>query len=166
MSKFELLSIKATIYAVRTTIKCQSCAFIVVIMINQEPGLKDRVPLNRRYQKKFNHMNLIFWPRGPGLSKYLNLSWSEVWRYHLIIIHKDCRIKTTIYVVITTIERQPFAFLVAIMINLESGSGGWVSLKGRCQTKFNQVNLVPGPRGQVPLICPILSLLSMITFTL
>ncbi len=43
------------------------------------------------------------WPRGPGSLKWLNLS-------YLIVIQ-----------VTTTIERQPCAFVVAIMINLEPG---------------------------------------------
>ncbi len=66
----------------------------------------------------------------------------------------------------TIIEHQSCIFMVVIIINLEPGPGSQVPLNGRYQTKFNQVNLVPNSKGQILLICPILSLLSTITIIL
>ncbi len=55
------------------------------------------------------------------------------------------------YIVRTTIKDQLFTFVVAIMMNLKHDPESRVQLNGRYQTKFYQMNLIPGLEGRVPL---------------
>lgn len=88
-----------------------------------------------------NYGQFKTWLSEPGLFKCRNLSYLKVWKYHLIIIHKDCSTKTTIYMMTTIIKHQLCAFVMGIIFNLELGFRGWVLLNRKCPAKMNEQKL-------------------------